>query len=143
MEGAGVAARGTIAADLGAWVCFEDECGRTMRPPTARMWGRRGATPVVWAPGRREGWASVAALACYRPGRRSRLIYRVHTYRRRKGEAAEARDQRRLLEQSVRQIVQKLSSYGAQRNLRLPARWISRTPVLPFLKKAESVGYRK
>ncbi|MFF4986407.1 hypothetical protein ACFY19_04420 [Streptosporangium saharense] len=44
-------------------------------------------TPVVRVPGRREGRASVAALACYRPGGRSRLIYRMHTYRRRKGEA--------------------------------------------------------
>ncbi|MFD0883736.1 transposase [Streptosporangium algeriense] len=59
-----------------------------MRPPVARTWGVRGVTPVVRVPGRREGRASVAALACYRPGRRSRLIYRMHTYRRRKGEAA-------------------------------------------------------
>ncbi|MER7207863.1 winged helix-turn-helix domain-containing protein [Streptosporangium sp. NPDC000239] len=57
----GVADRGTTAADLGAWVCFEDGCGRTMRSPMARAWGRRGATPVVRAPGRRESRASVAA----------------------------------------------------------------------------------
>ncbi|MFF4418068.1 transposase [Streptosporangium sp. NPDC001559] len=54
----------------------------------ARTWGARGVTPVVRVPGRREGRVSVAALACYRPGGRSRLIYRIHIYRRRKSEAA-------------------------------------------------------
>ncbi|MFB9710550.1 transposase [Streptosporangium sandarakinum] len=65
----------------------------------ARTWGRRGATPVVRVPGRREGRASVAALTCYRPGGRSRLIYRIHIHRRRKGEAASFtwRDYRDLL----------------------------------------------
>ena len=32
------------------------------------------------------GHVSVAGLACYRPGHRSRLIYRLHFYRGRKGE---------------------------------------------------------
>ncbi len=32
------------------------------------------------------GSVSVAGLACYRPGHRSRLIYRLHEYRGRKGE---------------------------------------------------------
>ena len=32
------------------------------------------------------GRVSVAGLACYRPGDRSRLIYRLHSYRGRKGE---------------------------------------------------------
>jgi hypothetical protein len=45
-------------------------------------------TPVGAVPGRREGRVSVAALACYRPGQRSRLRYRGHPYRRRTGEAA-------------------------------------------------------
>jgi transposase len=31
---------------------------------------------------------SVAGMVCYRPGRRSRLIYRLHLYRRRKDERA-------------------------------------------------------
>lgn len=31
---------------------------------------------------------SVAGMVCYRPGMRSRLIYRLHRYRRRKGERA-------------------------------------------------------
>jgi transposase len=83
-----VVGRGKTAADLGAWVCFEDECGRTLRPPTARTWAPRGETPVVGVPGRRAGRVSVAAMVCYRPGERSRLIYRVHIYRRRRDEAA-------------------------------------------------------
>ncbi|MGW3365836.1 IS630 family transposase [Streptosporangium canum] len=71
-----------------AWVCFEDECGRTLRAPIARTWAPRGATPVAHVPGRRAGRISVAALTCYRPGERSRLLYRVHVYRRRKDEKA-------------------------------------------------------
>lgn len=34
------------------------------------------------------GRVSVAGMVCYRPGERSRLIYRLHHYRRRKGERA-------------------------------------------------------
>jgi hypothetical protein len=33
-----------------------------------------------------SGSVSVAGLACYRPGHRTRLIYRLHRYRGRKGE---------------------------------------------------------
>ena len=35
------------AADLGAWLCFEDESGQGLRPPRGRTCGRRGQTPVV------------------------------------------------------------------------------------------------
>src|SRR6266513_3880766 len=42
-----------------AALVFEDECGQSMRPPRSRTWGRRGI---------------------------SRLIYRLHRYRGRKGE---------------------------------------------------------
>lgn len=47
-----------------------------MTPPTARTWGRRGRTPVVRVRGRSRRRISVAALACYKPGEASRLIYR-------------------------------------------------------------------
>jgi putative transposase len=47
-----------------------------MTPPTARTWGRRGHTPVVRVRGRSRRRISVAALACYKPGEPSRLIYR-------------------------------------------------------------------
>lgn len=42
-----------------------------MTPPTARTWSRRGHTPIVRVRGR-----SIAALTCYKPGERFRLIYR-------------------------------------------------------------------
>ncbi|MEU6347044.1 transposase [Streptomyces sp. NPDC046977] len=47
-----------------------------MTPPRARTWGRRGHTPVVRVRGRSRRRISVAALCCYRPGERPRLIYR-------------------------------------------------------------------
>ncbi|MFI2078500.1 transposase [Streptomyces triculaminicus] len=47
-----------------------------MTPPTSRTWSRRGHTPVVRVRGRSRQRISVAALCCYRPGERSRLIYR-------------------------------------------------------------------
>jgi transposase len=74
------------AAERGAWLCFEDEAGQGLRPPKGRTWGRAGVTPVVRVPGRGSGRVSVAGLVCYRPGYRSRLVYRVHVYRGRKGE---------------------------------------------------------
>jgi len=42
--------------------------------------------PVIRVRGGGTGRVSVAGLACYRPGDRSRLIYRLHSYRGRKGE---------------------------------------------------------
>ncbi|MFK0288833.1 hypothetical protein ACIQVL_51485 [Streptomyces sp. NPDC090499] len=47
-----------------------------MTPPTTRTWSRRGHTPVVRVRGRSRRRLSVAALACYKTGEPSRLIYR-------------------------------------------------------------------
>ncbi|MFG2884893.1 transposase [Streptomyces sp. NPDC048297] len=47
-----------------------------MTPPHARTGGRRGQTPVVRVRGRSPRRISIAAMCCYRPGERSRLIYR-------------------------------------------------------------------
>ena len=47
-----------------------------MTPPTSRTWSRRGQTPVVRARGRSRQHLSIAALTCYKPGERTRLIYR-------------------------------------------------------------------
>ncbi|MFJ6200185.1 transposase [Micromonospora sp. NPDC092111] len=69
-----------------AWLVFEDEAGQTLRPPKARTWGRRGHTPVVPVSGKGSGRVSIAGLTCYRPGQRSRLIYRTITHRSRKNE---------------------------------------------------------
>ena len=63
-------------AALGAWLCFEDEAGFSMTPPTVRTWARRGHTPVIRVRGRSQRRFSIAALACYKRGERSRLIYR-------------------------------------------------------------------
>lgn len=63
-------------AALGAWLVFEDEAGFSMTPPTTRTWSRRGHTPLIRVRGRSRRRLSVAALVCYKPGERSRLIYR-------------------------------------------------------------------
>jgi putative transposase len=81
-----VAGGKTVAAERGAWICFEDEAGQTLRPPKTRTWGRRGHTPVVAVSGKGSGRVSIAGLVCVRPGQRSRLIYRTLIHRGRKGE---------------------------------------------------------
>jgi putative transposase len=75
-----------MAADLGAWLCFEDEAGQGLRPPKGKTWGRRGATPLVRVSAAGSGRVSLAGLVCTKPGQRPRLIYRSHTHRGRKDE---------------------------------------------------------
>jgi hypothetical protein len=75
-----VAAIKTTAAASGAWLVFEDEAGFSVTPPTARTWAPRGATPVVRVRGRSTRRLSIAALTCYKPGHRSRLIYRPYRH---------------------------------------------------------------
>jgi putative transposase len=76
----------TVAARHGAWICFEDEAGQTLRPPKARTWSRRGHTPEIAVSGKGSGRISIAGLVCVKPGQRSRLIYRTLIHRGRKGE---------------------------------------------------------
>nr|WP_084316012.1 IS630 family transposase [Actinospica robiniae] len=71
-----LAARGRTRAALSAWLVFEDEAGFTMTPPTSRTWSRRGHTPIARVRGRSRQHLSIAALTCYKPGERPRLIYR-------------------------------------------------------------------
>ena len=75
-----------LAAATGAFICFEDEAGQNLRPPKARTWAPRGHTPVVRVSGKGTGRVSVAGLACFKPGARSRLFYRTRVHRGRKGE---------------------------------------------------------
>jgi transposase len=75
-----------LAAATGAWICFEDEAGQTLRPPKARTWARRGRTPVVSVSGKGSGRVSVAGLVCLKPGAPGRFFYRMLVHRRRKGE---------------------------------------------------------
>jgi hypothetical protein len=53
-----------------------------MTPPVTRTWSRRGHTPVIRVRGRSRRRLSVAALACYKAGEPSRLIYRPCPYAR-------------------------------------------------------------
>ena len=76
-----------MARDLGAYVCFEDEAGQGLRPPKGRTWAPRGGRPVVRVRGAGGGRVSIAGVACYRPGDRPHLFYKLLVYRRRKGEA--------------------------------------------------------
>jgi hypothetical protein len=55
---------------------LSDEAGFSMTPPTMRTWARRGHTPAVGVRGRSQRRFSIAAVACYKEGERSRLIYR-------------------------------------------------------------------
>lgn len=63
-------------AALDAWLVFEDEAGFAMTPPITRTWSRHGHTPVIRVRDRSRRRLSVAALACYKAGERSRLIHR-------------------------------------------------------------------
>ena len=76
----------SAARDLGAYVCFEDEAGQGLRPPKGRTWAPRGARPVVHVRGAGGGRVSIAGVACYRPGDRPHLFYKLLVYHRRKGE---------------------------------------------------------
>jgi hypothetical protein len=77
----------STARDLGAYVCFEDEAGQGLRPPKGRTWASRDARPVVRVRGAGGGRVSIAGVACYQPGDRPHLFYKLCVYRRRKGEA--------------------------------------------------------
>ena len=65
---------------------FADEAGQTLKPVKARTWGRRGTTPIVAVRAKGGARISIAGLVCYRPGHRSKLIYRTMIYHGRKGE---------------------------------------------------------
>lgn len=86
MAAQAVAVGKRLAAAQGAWICFEDEAGATLRPPKARTWARRGRTPVVTVSGAGSGRLSIAGLLCMREGRRARLVWRSVRHRGRKGE---------------------------------------------------------
>jgi len=86
VAGRGVAASKKLAVERGAWLCFEDEAGHTLRPPKARTWAPRGQTPVIPVSGKGSGRISVAGLFCVHPSERTHLLYRIKIHRKRKGE---------------------------------------------------------
>jgi transposase len=81
-----LAAHKNTRRHLGAWLCFEDESGQSLRPPKATTWAPRGQTPQVKVTGSGYGRVAVAGLVCAKPGRRTRLIYRTMLRRGRPGE---------------------------------------------------------
>ncbi|MEV0281978.1 transposase [Streptomyces sp. NPDC050610] len=101
-----MAAGKSTAAARGAWILFEDEASQSLRPPRARTWGRVGVTPVVSVRGRGSGWASMAGMACFKPGKRSRFLYSFRVHRGRKGEpkAFTWQDYRDLILRAHRQL---------------------------------------
>ncbi|WP_261763897.1 transposase, partial [Pseudonocardia asaccharolytica] len=72
--------------ELGAWRCFADEAGQSLRPLRGRTWGRRGVTPVVTVRAGGTGRVMIAGLIATKPGRPPRLIYRIRLRRGRAGE---------------------------------------------------------
>ncbi|MFE5550118.1 DDE endonuclease, partial [Streptomyces sp. NPDC056534] len=51
-----------------------------MTPPRARTRGRRGQRPVIRVRGRSRRRTPAAALCCYTPGEKSRLIHRPRSH---------------------------------------------------------------
>jgi putative transposase len=101
-----VAGAKRVARRLNAWICFGDECGQTLRAAKASTWAPRGQTPIVSVTAAGGVRVSVAGLVCYRPGRRSRLIYRTMLHRGRKGEPKGFREPEliRLLDAAHQQL---------------------------------------
>ena len=95
-----------MAARHGAGIVFADDCGQTVRPLKASTWAPRGVTPIVAVTAAGNVRVSVAGLVCYRPGERSRLIYRTMLHRGRKGEPKGFRehDFARLLDAAYQQL---------------------------------------
>lgn len=95
-----------LAAQDAAWICFEDEAGRALRPPKGRTWARRGHTPVIKVCAKGSGRVSIAALLAVRPGARARLLFTLREHRGRKGErkSLSERDYARLLDSAHRQL---------------------------------------
>ncbi|MFE0824452.1 hypothetical protein ACFW40_33655 [Streptomyces sp. NPDC058807] len=63
------------AAALGAWLVFEDQAVVSMTSHRSRPWAARGPASTVGFNGSRAR-ITLAALACYKTGERSRLSCR-------------------------------------------------------------------
>ncbi len=107
MAGGDLAGGKRTAAELSAWLCFEDESGQGLRPPVGRTWWPPWPDPGGAGDRRQPQRVSLAALIAVKPGQRPRLIYRVHTGRghgedRRKGFTEE--EYARLLDAAHQQL---------------------------------------
>ena len=66
------------ALSRGAWICFLDESGASLRPPVRRTWAPRGHTPVLRHRMRGRKRISMAGVCCYRPdGTDARLAFHL------------------------------------------------------------------
>jgi hypothetical protein len=86
VEGRGVARDKRVARDWAPSYASRTRQARGLRPPKGRTWAPRGARPVVRVRGAGGGRVSIAGVACYRPGDRPHLFYKLRVHRRRKGE---------------------------------------------------------
>ena len=59
----------------GAWIVYEDEAGAMLTPPVRGTWAKRGTRVVLRCSYARNRKVSMAAFACYRPGRLPKLFY--------------------------------------------------------------------
>ena len=66
------------ALSRGAWLCFLDESGASLTPPTRRTWAPVGHTPVLRHRMRGRKRLSMAGVCCYRPdGTDARLAFHL------------------------------------------------------------------
>jgi hypothetical protein len=65
-----VAVAERAAARSGAWICFADEYGQTLRAHKATTRAPKDVTPVVTVTAKAPVRVSVAGQWCYRPGHR-------------------------------------------------------------------------
>lgn len=138
-----VAAGGIAAAARGAWLVFEDEAVFSMTQLTRRTWARRGRTPVVRVPGR-PSTTSAAAVACYRRGQRSRLIYRPRPDDRRDGRKSfDGKDHRDLPQAAHEQLDGPIAGHrdaSLQRGARLADGPAPPSPIRPTSSAPSSEG---
>ena len=76
LEGGDLASGKAMAADLGAWLIFEDESG--LKAAQGPYLGIGRPHPVVKTPAAVNRRVPLGTLLCIEPGQRPRLIYRVH-----------------------------------------------------------------
>jgi len=69
-----------LARRLGAWICFADEAGFTLKPAKATTWAPRGNTPSLVVGVKSSKRLSIAGLACYHHQHPPRMIYRIRRH---------------------------------------------------------------
>jgi putative transposase len=138
-----VAGAKRVARRLNAWICFADECGQTLRSARATTWAPRGVTPVVSVTAAGNVRVSVAGLVCYRPGQRSRLIYRTMLHRGRKGEPKGFRenDFARMLDAAHQQLGGPIILIWDGLNAHKSARMRALIAARPWLRVYRLPGY--